>query len=91
MSVEHFAQGHLVVAVLRGALFQLAEPLLRDDDGLCRLRPEDNATVSLAEFVRHAVEAMLSWAANVRLVQSHGLFVLTDRGLYTSSGISLVA
>ena len=22
---------------------------------------------------------MLSWAANVRLVQSHGLFVLTDR------------
>ena len=29
--------------------------------------------------MRHAVEAMLSWAANVRLVQSHGLFVLTDR------------
>ena len=67
------------MAVLRGAFFQLAEPLLRDDDGLCRLRPEDDATVPLAEFLRNAVEAMLSWAANVRLVQSHGLFVLTYR------------
>ena len=36
-------------------------------------------TASFAEFVRHAVEAMLSWAANVRLVQSHGLFVFTYR------------
>ena len=67
------------MAVLRGALFQLAEPLFGNRDRLRRLRPEDNATVSLAEFMRHAVEAMLSWIANVRLVQSHGLFVLTDR------------
>ena len=28
--------------------------------------------------MRHAVEPMLSWAANVRLIQSHGLFVFTD-------------
>ena len=60
-------------------LFQLAEPLLGNRDRLRRLRPEDDAAVSLAEFVRHAVEAMLSWAANVRLVQSDGLFVLTYR------------
>ena len=69
MSVEYLSQRHLVVAVLRGALFQLAEPLLRDDDRLRRLRPEDDSTVPLAEFVRNAVEAMLSRAANVRLVE----------------------
>ena len=79
MSIEHLSQWHLVVAVLRGALFQLAEPLFGNRDRLRRLGPEDDATVPLAEFVRHAVEAMLSRAANVRLVQSHGLFVLTYR------------
>ena len=76
MSVEHLPQRHLVVAVLRGALFQLAKPLFGNRDRLRRLRPEDDAAVPLTKFVRNAVEPVLSWAANVRLVQSDGLFVL---------------
>ena len=48
MSIEHLPQRHLVVAVLRGALFQLAKPLFGNHGRLRHISAEEITRVVAA-------------------------------------------